>query len=375
VGFSEISSDAPDELPRGYRGYVPVSPTPPEEITLDPWEAAPERGESVRISPVQPPVQPDIEALLRTFGLARTEVRDGGFESGELPSWPDETPEPPQPSVVDRFITDLKQSSVETMVWKTFELTADALSPGLSLVVKGARLTAGLLDAAVSFNAGRGADVKIPLIGIGGDYGAHIRIRMFEAEPPPLPCVGLEVGTFTSGASWRDILPDGVPREPGTAATEVAPNIGLDVQALVQLAAERARAAGDHGESWSSFVVAYVDPRSQTGLIVIRSDDRPPYSPLSFEIHAGAAERHLNVVAVADEGPYTCPCCGHTTLSRRGGNETCDECDWHDDGQDDHDADIVRGGPNGPLSLSEARARYIDRGGVRGRHRPPPMPL
>jgi len=33
-------------------------------------------------------------------------------------------------------------------------------------------------------------------------------------------------------------------------------------------------------------------------------------------------------------------------------------CFWHDDGQDDHDADEVRGGPNKDLSLSQARANY-----------------
>lgn len=31
---------------------------------------------------------------------------------------------------------------------------------------------------------------------------------------------------------------------------------------------------------------------------------------------------------------------------------------WQDDGQDDHDADTVRGGPNRQLSLTEARANF-----------------
>jgi hypothetical protein len=37
---------------------------------------------------------------------------------------------------------------------------------------------------------------------------------------------------------------------------------------------------------------------------------------------------------------------------------------WEDDGQDDHDADEVRGGPNSSLSLTQARANYrrIDAG-------------
>jgi len=82
-----------------------------------------------------------------------------------------------------------------------------------------------------------------------------------------------------------------------------------------------------------------------------------------------------NVIAVGD-GPYTCPCCGHATLSERGRYEICDECWWEDDGQDNHDSAVVRGGPNGSLSLDEARVEYIRKG--RGRtpqpHLPPSKP-
>lgn len=53
-----------------------------------------------------------------------------------------------------------------------------------------------------------------------------------------------------------------------------------------------------------------------------------------------------------------CPCCGFLTLSDRGGFEMCPVCWWEDDGQDDIDSDIVRGGPNGELSLSQARVNF-----------------
>jgi hypothetical protein len=33
-------------------------------------------------------------------------------------------------------------------------------------------------------------------------------------------------------------------------------------------------------------------------------------------------------------------------------------CFWEDDGQDDHDADEVHGGPNRGLSLTEARRNF-----------------
>jgi hypothetical protein len=53
-----------------------------------------------------------------------------------------------------------------------------------------------------------------------------------------------------------------------------------------------------------------------------------------------------------------CPCCRHRTLVERGAFEMCPVCWWEDDGQDDEDADVVRGGPNGVLSLSAARENY-----------------
>jgi hypothetical protein len=73
--------------------------------------------------------------------------------------------------------------------------------------------------------------------------------------------------------------------------------------------------------------------------------------------------------------PLRCPCCGCKTLAERAGYEICDVCFWEDDGQDDHDADVIRGGPNGRLSLSEARQNYQQFGACERRHvanvRPP----
>lgn len=53
-----------------------------------------------------------------------------------------------------------------------------------------------------------------------------------------------------------------------------------------------------------------------------------------------------------------CPCCRFRTLHETGGFEICPVCYWEDDGQDDIDADKVRGGPNNLLSLSEARENF-----------------
>lgn len=57
-------------------------------------------------------------------------------------------------------------------------------------------------------------------------------------------------------------------------------------------------------------------------------------------------------------GSFRCPCCGCLTLPEWGGYDICQVCYWEDDGQDDHDADVVRDGPNGRLSLTQARANY-----------------
>jgi hypothetical protein len=55
-----------------------------------------------------------------------------------------------------------------------------------------------------------------------------------------------------------------------------------------------------------------------------------------------------------------CPCCHHRTLRERANFEICAECGWEDDGQDDGDAHVVRGGPNGRLSLVQARLDYLE---------------
>ncbi|WP_308429048.1 CPCC family cysteine-rich protein [Streptomyces brasiliensis] len=62
----------------------------------------------------------------------------------------------------------------------------------------------------------------------------------------------------------------------------------------------------------------------------------------------------------ARRGPCACPCCHLLTLESRSNWEICEECGWEDDGQDDLNADEVWGGPNGSLSLTDARNEYAD---------------
>jgi len=77
-----------------------------------------------------------------------------------------------------------------------------------------------------------------------------------------------------------------------------------------------------------------------------------------FEWYTETLEKKSVRKGPLKEGCYACPCCGSLTLTERGGFEICDVCFWEDDGQDDADADTVRGGPNGSLSLTQARANF-----------------
>ena len=79
-----------------------------------------------------------------------------------------------------------------------------------------------------------------------------------------------------------------------------------------------------------------------------------------------------SVVAEPGSGPHACPCCRESTLDGRGMYEICPVCGWEDDGQDDQDAEDVRGGPNGTISLAEARRRYAARRAWQDRKHPRP---
>ncbi|WP_433610341.1 CPCC family cysteine-rich protein [Dactylosporangium sp. CA-139114] len=86
-------------------------------------------------------------------------------------------------------------------------------------------------------------------------------------------------------------------------------------------------------------------------------------------------EPFINVIRRGD-GPYACPCCGYLTLDERGGYEICPVCFWEDDGQDTHDADQIRGGPNRGLSLTAARRNFVEIGASEARRLPhvrPPL--
>jgi hypothetical protein len=93
------------------------------------------------------------------------------------------------------------------------------------------------------------------------------------------------------------------------------------------------------------------------------ADDNPTPEELErrkqwFERYTRALEENSVILPPKDGVSYRCPCCRYRTLGERGGYEICAVCFWEDDGQDDADADMVRGGPNRALSLTQARENF-----------------
>lgn len=61
---------------------------------------------------------------------------------------------------------------------------------------------------------------------------------------------------------------------------------------------------------------------------------------------------------IVNDTRFLCPCCGYPTLDERAAYDICVLCNWEDYGQDDLDADLIKGGPNGCYSLTEARDNF-----------------
>jgi len=57
-----------------------------------------------------------------------------------------------------------------------------------------------------------------------------------------------------------------------------------------------------------------------------------------------------------------CPCCGYVTFDEPHSFKICDVCGWHDDGQDNNDADEVSWGLNFQYSLTQARKNFLKYG-------------
>ena len=76
------------------------------------------------------------------------------------------------------------------------------------------------------------------------------------------------------------------------------------------------------------------------------------------------------LAGVIQQSVGRCPCCGYRT-----GCTTCPVCFWTDDGRRSTDAGVVSDGPNGELSLNDARLNFFIYGASHQRYqdlvRPP----
>lgn len=59
---------------------------------------------------------------------------------------------------------------------------------------------------------------------------------------------------------------------------------------------------------------------------------------------------------------FSCPCCGYQTLDSLGDYDICKVCWWEDDGQDNHNASKLMGGPNYGITLIRARINFLKYG-------------
>src|SRR5688572_12660004 len=56
----------------------------------------------------------------------------------------------------------------------------------------------------------------------------------------------------------------------------------------------------------------------------------------------------------------SCPSCGYLAIEERCTWDICRFCFWEDDGQDNHDANKIFGGPNSDYSLTAHRLEFWD---------------
>jgi predicted N-formylglutamate amidohydrolase len=78
----------------------------------------------------------------------------------------------------------------------------------------------------------------------------------------------------------------------------------------------------------------------------------------------GEIEAELRGQRMLQLKAFRCPCCKFKTLCGQGQDEICPVCFWHDDGQDEANAQLVLGGPNGLLSLRQAQINFKQIGAI-----------
>jgi hypothetical protein len=97
-------------------------------------------------------------------------------------------------------------------------------------------------------------------------------------------------------------------------------------------------------------------------------NDEPDPKLSWLENKAAGTFRNVHAGGNSDGSLHRCPCCEFKILPERGGYDICPVCFWEDDGHDDEDADLVRGGPNSSLSPTQARKNFVKFGACERKH-------
>ncbi len=217
-------------------------------------------------------------------GVARPE-RDAAREMSERPEVRDGLD---RPATTGRLrvwagltFGQLLLSAAEAVVWKAMEGAVGSIMPGGALVVRIVLVVAGVIDATTTANEGRGAVAKVPFMEIGGGYSLDFRLRILDDPPSRWPIAGFEIGSGVSqhfGVDGEE--PD---RSPRGSSAGLDPGSVPGIEALVWMAAARARAAGVGNESWSAWVVAYLEPGRGTGRLELEGGGAARWWLADFE--------------------------------------------------------------------------------------------
>jgi hypothetical protein len=162
-------------------------------------------------------------------------------------------------------------------MWKATAICADIVFPGAGAVARVAHFGVDLVEGARKVREGGELIVGVSALDLGGGFSLDVCVKLrgsdrssgwpfgaqFSESWPGLSA--LDVVSLSGGSTEPDAVklvstPKGQVRATGGSPT---------MEDLVRLAAERAYAAGDQGESWSPLVAAYLNSRRGTGKVQI----------------------------------------------------------------------------------------------------------
>ncbi|MEV6595537.1 hypothetical protein AB0M36_01580 [Actinoplanes sp. NPDC051346] len=243
----------------------------------------------------------------------------------ELPSWFEPTggiPLPRRPQLPDRpqqrRVSEWASAGCDGIagdvargaLWRFTEAVADVLHPGIGIAVAAAQRVTKWGPRVLGLNDGRGADVKIGLVGSENlGLWALFRTRLGQSDLGPRPpwCLDLPVGPLGTEGVRRDAsIISGVE---DAKPAEVAP-------LLLVPPAPRSVAR----------LLIRADVRSRAGVVAVDAGDGSWQRRMFFTVvhPAGRAGNHR------DRYRVVCPVCARRRLAQFRGFDVCSDCGWLD---------------------------------------------